>query len=455
MKKAITVVIIVVLIALAVAAIYLIDLASSPRYDMDYDTCSSDSEMIVGEQEGSIKNLPTYKDITVNVSFRNSADFPAANESVQSLINEYFTLYYSSLGSYDAADLSHLYYFDTDYERSLISTMIDYQIRIRKNMHIDLTYDECNVGVTFRGIEETKKGIKISLYENNYLNYAFAGDITSYTSGVEHDFIIKEAAGTYYIVSHNEITGVYSLITERFDEMLRREKLTLSTLTKNQLVKLFNELNDSLIISADQGFEELYYQRAKYNFDPESFLPEKTADNPYNFDAALAYSYQWAGKYDILRNPSFLAYDEHGGNCNNFTSQCIYAAGVPMDLSGDIYHQWKWYGDDISGYSTAYGRTMSWTGVEFFWQYCNENTGRGLVAECGGNIYSGRPGDILQYVDNNVGVHSVIISKVIYDEKGNVLDYLINSNTTDKVDCPMSTYGYTDFRLIRIIGWNN
>ena len=126
-----------------------------------------------------------------------------------------------------------------------------------------------------------------------------------------------------------------------------------------------------------------------------------------------------------------------------------------MDLSGDIYHQWKWYGDDISGYSTAYGRTMSWTGVEFFWQYCNENTGRGLVAECGGNIYSGRPGDILQYVDNNVGVHSVIISKVIYDEKGNVLDYLINSNTTDKVDCPMSTYGYTDFRLIRIIGWNN
>ena len=49
----------------------------------------------------------------------------------------------------------------------------------------------------------------------------------------------------------------------------------------------------------------------------------------------------------------------------------------------------------------------------------------------------------------------MIVSKVIYDDGGNVVDLLINSNTTDRVDYPMSAYGYTDIRLIKIIGYND
>lgn len=40
-------------------------------------------------------------------------------------------------------------------------------------------------------------------------------------------------------------------------------------------------------------------------------------------------------------------------------------------------------------------------------------------------------------------------------DDGNVVDLLINSNTTDRVDYPMSAYGYTDIRLIKIIGYND
>lgn len=455
MKKAIPFIIIAIIAAFA-AVMMLIsreysnnDHPINDTYSMTDDTSAPDSE-----DEGAA-DAPAYKDVNVTVEFKNADEFPQIGDLKRSLIDEYFTLYYASLGSNDAADMSHLYYFDTDYEQSLIRTMIDYQIRIRKNMHIDLSYDQFNVGVEFISVEETKKGTQVTLYENNFVNHAFAGDVTSYTSGVEHRFTLKEGAGKCYIISHSEITGVYTLITDKFDEMLERKRLTLSALTNNQLNQLFDELNDSLIISADQGLQSLYYEKTKYNFDPESFALKLSCDNPYDPQAALAYSYEWAGKYEMKRNPLYLAYDEYGGNCNNFTSQCLYASGISMDLSGDIYHQWKWYGDDINGYSTPYGRTMSWTGVDFFWQYCKENKGRGIVAECGGNIYSGRPGDILQYVDENVGVHSVIISKVIYDDHGNVVDFLVNSNTTDKVDCPMSIYGYTNFRLIRIAGWNN
>ena len=437
------------LVILAVNFTY--DRSRSVLTDDTYSYDNFDTEA-VGEVIG--EDI-TAKDVNVTVEFKNADRFPDVSTAAQALISEYFTLYYTSLGNFNALDLNRLYYFDTDYERALTSSMIDYQIRIRKNMDIDLTYENCSVGVEFLSVEETKKGTRITLYENNYMNYSFCRDITSYTSGVEHTFVLKEAEGVCYIVSHSEITGVFTLINGKFDSMLERERLTLSALTKNQLTELFSELNDYLISNADQGLKNLYYERAKFNFNPERYSITANADNPYDAEAALAYSYEWAGKYEMLRNPRYFAYDEYGGNCNNFTSQCLYASGIPMDLSGDIYHQWKWYGDDINGYSTAYGRTMSWTGVDFFWQYCTENVGRGLVADCGSNIYSGRPGDIIQYVSENVGVHSVIISKVIYDENGNVIDYLINSNTTDKVDCPMSIYGYTDFRLIRIIGWNN
>ena len=418
-------------------------------YSMQQENDTKDNETETG------KEILVPSEVTVNVEFKNADGFPDITQAQLTLFTEYFSRYYSSLGNYIAQDMSDLFYFNTDYQRSLVSTMIDYQIRIRKNMSIDLTYESCNIGIEFRSVEENKDGIKVSLYENNYMNYAFCKDVTSYTSGVEHIFTVKESTEKYYIVSHSEITGVYSLITEKFDAMLDRERLTLSALTRSQLISLFDELNDYLILNADQGLEELYYERAKYNFNPERYALDLKADNPYNADQALAYSYEWAGKYEMKRNPLYFAYDEYGGNCNNFTSQCLFASGIPMDLSGDVYHQWKWYGDDINGYSTAYGRTMSWTGVEFFWQYCSENKGRGIVADCKSNIYSGRPGDIIQYINEGVGVHSVIITKVIYDENGNVIDYLINSNTTDKVDCPMSIYGYTDFRLIRIAGWNN
>lgn len=460
MKKIIIAISILVFIAIVISA-YAVSLQNKEKYNISafaddtegisFNADDTDAKSEVLSEDYTKK----YSDISVLVDFNNSDAFSEIDDVMKNLLKEYFVLYYASLGSYDAADMSQLFYFDTDYERSLTSSMLDYQIRIRRDMDIDLTYNECNVGIDFRSVTETDDGIKVMLYENNYMNYAFAGDTTSYTSGIEHEFIIRQSAGKYYIVSHSEITGVYTLLTEKFEDLLDRERLTLSALTKKQINKLFSELNDILITSADEGFENLYNEKKAYNENPEVFVIALNADNPYDSEAALSYSYEWAGKYEMLRNPLYLAYDEYGGNCNNYISQCLFASGIPMDLEGDIYHQWKWYGDDINGYSSAYGRTMSWTGVDFFWQYCSENTGRGLVAECGGNLYSGRPGDILQYVNEGVGVHSVIISKVLYDEDENILDYLINSNTTDKVDCPMSVYGYTDFRLIRIIGWNN
>lgn len=94
-------------------------------------------------------------------------------------------------------------------------------------------------------------------------------------------------------------------------------------------------------------------------------------------------------------------------------------------------------------------------GYGIFLRILQQEYGKGIVAETDGNIFSAQPGDIIQYVVDGWAHHSVIVTKVIYDDDGNVVDLLINSNTTDRVDYPMSAYGYTDIRLIKIIGYND
>jgi hypothetical protein len=70
------------------------------------------------------------------------------------------------------------------------------------------------------------------------------------------------------------------------------------------------------------------------------------------------------------------------------------------------------------------------------------------------NLYSGQAGDILQYGYDDNWMHSVIVTDVVEDDDGNTIDYLINSNTTDRINYPASAYGYAQMRIIKIVGWN-
>lgn len=390
----------------------------------------------------------------IQVEFINNNSYTelGVTEGMNAVIKEFFVRYFSSFGDFTDNTFDDIYYFDTEYERGIINTMVAYQNQIRRDMEIDLGYSFATVGVTYRSVTETDEGYDVYLVQNDSMNYNFVPDITSYTSDIEHHFILKEIDGQYYIVKHSEITGVYELITQRYDGYLRDKKLTLANLTATQITDTLTQLKNILVDGVSSELVTVTKQRDEYNVSPDAYVSALSADNGYNAEAALKYSYEWVGQVEYKRNPAFTAYDIYGGNCNNYTSQCLLAGGIPMDLQGK---QWKWYGEDINNTGGRIGRSSSWAACEYFYEYCNENTGFGLVCDTKGNLYSGRPGDIIQYISDGIGVHSVIITKVIYDSNGNVVDYLINSNTTDKIDCPMSLYGYTDFRLIKIIGYNN
>lgn len=412
------------------------------------------NEVTVNEPETTEQVYVEEEKQGVSVKFVNNNVYTelGITEGMNNVIKEYFIRYFSSFGDFTDNLFDDIYYFDTEYERGIINTMVAYQNQIRRDMGIDLRYNSATVGVTYRSITETAEGYDVYLVQNDSMNYNFVSDIMSYTSDIEHHFILKEIDGDYYIVRHSEISGVYELITEKYDNFLRENKLTLSTLTPMQITDTLEQLKTMLVSDVTEELKSVTAQRNEYNTDPEAYASTLTAANTYNVENALKYSYEWVGQVEYKRNPAYTAYDIYGGNCNNYTSQCLLAGGIPMDLQGK---QWKWYGEDINNTGGKFGRSSSWAACEYFYEYCKENTGFGLVCDVGGNLYSGRPGDIIQYVSDGIGVHSVIITKVIYDTDGNVVDYLVNSNTTDKIDCPMSLYGYTNFRLIKIIGYNN
>ena len=81
---------------------------------------------------------------------------------------------------------------------------------------------------------------------------------------------------------------------------------------------------------------------------------------PYDRRAAVAYAHQWA----YGRNPDFYDYEEIGGDCTNFASQCIFAGCGIMNFTPT----YGWY------YITANQKAPAWTGVPFLWNFLTRKT---------------------------------------------------------------------------------
>ena len=87
---------------------------------------------------------------------------------------------------------------------------------------------------------------------------------------------------------------------------------------------------------------------------------------PYRRSLAVQYARRWA----LSRNPAYYNFDDLGGDCTNFASQCIYAGSGVMNYT-PIY---GWY------YITANDRTASWTGVEYLHRFLVGNEGGGPLS---------------------------------------------------------------------------
>ena len=265
----------------------------------------------------------------------------------------------------------------------------------------------------------------VDLLEDDYMNFAFLDGIESSAYDIESYYVIDE---NYKIVDLEKVQGYY---------------LTFYDETERSIDETYDYYMGQLKDMTDYSMEVLRKKAKERPYDTD--LSYRTA---YDRSKAVAYSYQ----YYHERNPKWYNFTDEGGNCQNYASQCMLEGGIPMDHEGEET-QWKCYIEDplydpeIDDREVASGRSRSWVNVEFFYEYCRDNEGKGLVADTNINVYHCEPGDIV-IVGNASLAHTVIVSKVV---DGHVL---VNSNSIDMKDFPLEAYVYTNIMAIKILGYN-
>ena len=153
---------------------------------------------------------------------------------------------------------------------------------------------------------------------------------------------------------------------------------------------------------------------------------------PYNRIKATEYAEKWA----YLRNPDFYNFNDLGGDCTNFASQCLFAGSGVMN-----YPAWYYY--------SINDRSPSWTGVEFLYDYLVKNKGTGpRGTEVGAEEV--RRGDLIQLDFNGNGMfsHTLVVTNI--ERKGNPAGILIAAHTYDSFNRPLDSYAFRKARFIHI-----
>ena len=153
---------------------------------------------------------------------------------------------------------------------------------------------------------------------------------------------------------------------------------------------------------------------------------------PYNREAVASYAKKWA----FQRNPDYYNFNNLGGDCTNFASQCIYAGAGVMNFTPTF----GWF------YRSLNDRAPAWTGVEYLYNFLVGNEGVGPFAEKV-PLESLEVGDIVQ-LGTGAGdfYHSPVVVAI---QQGRIL---IAAHSYDAYMRPLDSYNYYQARGIHILG---
>lgn len=158
---------------------------------------------------------------------------------------------------------------------------------------------------------------------------------------------------------------------------------------------------------------------------------------PYNRQAAVDYAHRWA----YYRNPDFSNFDDMGGDCTNFASQCLYAGSGVMNYTPTF----GWY------YNSLSSRAPAWTGVPYFYNFLTR--GKQTPGPVGEEAALDRvqPGDFVQlrFVPGPFAHNPVIVAVGTPPTLDNIL---VAAHSEDHDYRPLSTYPIRALRFIHILG---
>lgn len=158
---------------------------------------------------------------------------------------------------------------------------------------------------------------------------------------------------------------------------------------------------------------------------------------PYDRMAAVSYARKWA----YGRNPNYYDYEEIGGDCTNFASQCLYAGTGVMNFTPTF----GWY------YINANQKAPAWTGVEYFRNFLlrKEPSPGPFAIET--DISGLQVGDFLQFnFKGEIFSHTPIVVEI--GDPITPENILLAAHSYDAYKRPLSTYVYQQIRYLHILG---
>ena len=333
------------------------------------------------------------------------------DKDVLNLITNYLDKYYLSLYTLKMQDFSSL--FSNDNIMKLNDAAIKLVIETRKLYDFDFTMGDAHYDITIINYKNDSNKYYVDFLEDDYMNFSFLSGICSESYDILNNIVVEKINGEYKIVDYYKEQGFYIMFFDNKD------------------------------VGSIDDLYNFYYERLKRTIDNENFQKQnainssyqtdKEYDVKYNRDSALEY----LNKYYHIRNENTYDFSDEGGNCQNFASQVLIAGGMLMDYDSDE----EWYYDNSSNHSS------SWVSVPYFYDYCLENSGSGLVCDLNNNIYYAAKGDIIQVGLDEVS-HTTIVNDIV---DGHIL---LSSNSIDMKNYPLEAYSYPTRKLIKILGSN-
>ena len=159
---------------------------------------------------------------------------------------------------------------------------------------------------------------------------------------------------------------------------------------------------------------------------------------PYDREAAVRYAHRWA--YE--RNPTYYNYDDLGGDCTNYASQCLYAGTGVMNFTPTF----GWYN------SSSNDKAPAWTGVPYFFNFMTRQERSLGPVGIESTIRRVELGDFVQflYANKNVYGHTPIIVEI--GDPPTLDNVLVAAHTQDSDWRPLSSYEVDEIRYIHILG---
>ena len=358
------------------------------------------------------------------------------DKDIQNTIVKYMDSYFKSITTLKEIDMTNLFCDDAYEEAYINQTAISLLINSRKLERNKMTIGNAKYDIIFDDIDNENDTVTVKVLENDYFHFDFMKDIESKSYEVENTFVLKKINNTYKIKSLRKVQDFYVMITNEYK----------TGKSDKDAKKELDKMKEDYI--SDFKVEVSDFKTYLNSYENKKDTITKTCDYKYDRTKALNY----AKKYVTNRNSKWSNFSEYGGNCQNFASQVVYNGGIPMDLQGDAI--WKYYGDTLNETKNKSGRSPSWTGVTFFYDYAKANEGYGLCAEVDINPFYAEAGDIGQVGYNNAYKHTVVIIGNVKNNNGKITDLLINSNSLNLENYPLSGYVYPNKRIIKILGWN-